>query len=91
MAMLSDTASGLNAVRAWIIPGWLLAPMWIATQVVLMALIGVATLPQVLWISFLTNIVLTCVYLLGAVYFGRAFARAPSSAEPLQRGGTNGC
>lgn len=89
MAMLGDTASGLNAVRAWIIPGWILAPVWIATQLVLMALIGVATLPQVLWISILTNIVLTCVYLSGAVHFGRAFARAAASAEAAQRGGTD--
>jgi O-antigen/teichoic acid export membrane protein len=81
IGMLSDTANGLNVVRSWIIPSWILVPTWVATQVLLMAAIGVSSLAQVLWISILTNTVLTCVYLSGAAHFARAFARATSSVR----------
>jgi O-antigen/teichoic acid export membrane protein len=86
MAMLSDAAGGLNAVRAWIVPGWIVMPVWLVTQFVLMAVVGVASLPQVLWISVVTNAVLAGVYLSGAIYFGRAFARSVPSADSSSSG-----
>lgn len=78
-AAMGGIARLLNDVRAWIVPSWVLVPISVAAQLLLMAAIGVSTLPQVLWIAITTNLVLMCVYLGGAVHFGRRFER---SAQP---------
>lgn len=75
-ASLAAIATHLNAVRAWIVPGWILVPAALAAQFLLMLLIGVSSLPQVLWVSIGANIFMTLLFVAGAVYFGRRFALA---------------
>ena len=74
----------LNAVRAWIIPGWIAVLLSITVELILMLTVGVSTLRQVLWISILSNLFLTAVFVVGAVHFGRRFAGAAMarSASP---------
>lgn len=80
-ATFSGIAFGLNAARAWIIPGWVLAPASVAAQLGLMAVIGITTLPQVLWISILSSLILACIFVLGAIHFGRAFVHTAPPAQ----------
>ena len=75
-ASLAGIAGHLNAVRAWIVPGWILVPAALAAQFLLMLFVGVSTLPRVLWVSIGSNVLMMALFSVGAIYFGRRFARA---------------
>lgn len=73
-SVISSTTYGLNTSRAWIYPGWIAVPVWIATQIALILLVGVSTLQQVLWMQLLTNTVAITMNLVTAIVYGRRFA-----------------
>jgi len=73
---LNGVAVALNAARAWVIPGWFLVPARLATQLGLMAAIGVSTLPQVLWISILAETSSAVLNIVAAAIFMRRFLRS---------------
>jgi O-antigen/teichoic acid export membrane protein len=84
-AVVYGISVSLNAVRAWIIPGWVVVPFSIVVEALLMLAIGVSTLQQVLWISILSNLLLTLLYVFGAVHFGRRFARTARGSDAGRR------
>jgi O-antigen/teichoic acid export membrane protein len=51
LASIALITWGLNSTRAWIIPAWLNVPVVLASQGLLMAAIGVASMVQMLWIG----------------------------------------
>lgn len=72
---ITATTWGLNMTRAWIIPGWALVPVTIALQLLLMALIGVRTVPQVLVIGIASNAAYCVINIVATVVFTRGFSR----------------
>jgi O-antigen/teichoic acid export membrane protein len=77
---LNGVTGALNAARAWVIPGWFLVPARLATQLGLMAAIGVSTLPQVLWISILAEASSAALNIVAAAVFMRRFSRGRRAA-----------
>jgi O-antigen/teichoic acid export membrane protein len=68
---IAATTWGLNMARAWVIPGWMLVPATIALQLLLMAVIGVTTVPQVLYIGIISNAAYCVINIVGASVFMR--------------------
>lgn len=73
---------GLNTVRGWIFPWWLALPIGFATQIVAMAVIGVATVRQVLGVAIVVVLVAVITNVVATLVFSRGFSRAnpPSGA-----------
>jgi hypothetical protein len=72
---VGNTVWGLNSVRAWVAPAWIMIVADIGTYLVLIAVIGVATLPQLLTINILVHIVFTIVSIATTMVFSKGLSR----------------
>jgi len=66
---------GLNSTRAWIIPAWLNVPVVLASQILLMATIGVASMAQMLWIGIAWYGFAALFHVSATFVFSRGFSR----------------
>jgi O-antigen/teichoic acid export membrane protein len=66
----------LNSTRAWILPAWINVPVGIGCQIVLMAIIGVSSVEQVLWVGIISNLLMVFLNLAATMYFSRGFGQA---------------
>lgn len=73
---LAFTAWGLNSVRAWIIPAWFNVPLIFVSQSILMAIIGVSTMDQMLWVGIFWNFFSALISVAATVVFSKGFTRA---------------
>jgi O-antigen/teichoic acid export membrane protein len=75
LASIAFVTWGLNSTRAWIIPAWLNVPVVLASQALLMATIGVASMVQMLWIGIVWY-GFAALFHVGATFvFSRGFSR----------------
>jgi hypothetical protein len=72
--------AALNQVRAWIVPGWIAVPMGVATQIVLIVLIGPSSLERVVWMSILSYLPFAALNVAVAIISIRRVARVVKSA-----------
>jgi O-antigen/teichoic acid export membrane protein len=66
----------MNQVRAWIVPGWITVPVGVATQIVLIVVIGPTSLDRVIWMSILSNFSFAVLSAVTTIVFSRRFALA---------------
>ena len=72
---IAATAWGLNSVRAWIIPAWINVPFIFGCQAFLMAVIGVATMEDMLWIGIAWSLLAALMGMAATWRFSRGFTR----------------
>ena len=72
-AFLSSVAWDLNTARGWIIPYWVIIPIELITLVVLLLSIGAHTIQQLLWVATSSNLVITFIYFLAALFYSKFF------------------
>lgn len=75
VASIAGVTWGLNSSRAWIIAGWWLVPLGLATQFALMFVFGVSTIQQVLWIGIVSSLVAIGENVVATFVFSHNFTR----------------
>jgi hypothetical protein len=66
---LSEMTWGLNSVRGWIVPSWIMVSASLGSLVIFMQIIGVSTMHQVLWVGILSSVVVMFVNILATLIF----------------------
>jgi hypothetical protein len=76
IAALGNAAWWLNTARAWMLPAWVNIPAGLGSQLLFMALIGVSTVTEVLWVGILSGVVVVAVNMIATAVFDRRHPRA---------------
>jgi O-antigen/teichoic acid export membrane protein len=66
---------GLNTIRGWILPWWLAVPIGWGTQLAAIAVIGAASLRQVLFVAMCYAVVVMLTNIAATLFFTRGFTR----------------